>query len=218
MRVHMGQIVWFSLSLSLTTLCAASQVQVTGSGLMRRHEQEAHKNVGEGESNITQLARWQSLLASSDCSDTRAFVAGKLGDLQEEAASAVKSLEAALKDESANVRMQAALALAQIGEPASPAVAELQGALKDKETKVRGAAAIALREIGTAAKSAIPDLQMLLADTEVGSFAKEALFEIEPSTSSPPEQAGDVSFLRVWDEEVSGNRRRRRGGRRGRRR
>jgi HEAT repeat protein len=75
----------------------------------------------------------------------RYWAAESLGKFGPEAAPAVPDLVAALKDESAMVRMGAAYALGEIG--SADAVPPLQDATKDSDKQVRDAAASALQQI-----------------------------------------------------------------------
>ena len=66
-----------------------------------------------------------------------------------------------LKDQRADVRINAAAALARLGPAAVPALSE---ALKDEDADVRGSAARALARIGPGAKAAAPALRAAMND------------------------------------------------------
>lgn len=85
-----------------------------------------------------------------------------LGDLGPKAKAAVPQLTALLKDESIQVRREAAMALGAIGKDAAPAVPAIIGKLNDKEMAVRFAAAYALGILGPDAKAAVPALTTAL--------------------------------------------------------
>ncbi|MHC4505699.1 MAG: HEAT repeat domain-containing protein, partial [Planctomycetota bacterium] len=81
---------------------------------------------------------------------------------------AVPALVAAIRDEVAGVRVDAAKALAAIGPAAREAVPSLIDALDDPAKGVRSAAAMALRRIGADAETALPALVKALGDEDRG--------------------------------------------------
>src|SRR5205085_9567328 len=71
---------------------------------------------------------------------------------------AVPALRGALKDKSADVKMNTANVLGKLGEEAAEAAGDLAALLTDKNDDVRYQAAKALEAIGPAAKAALPQL------------------------------------------------------------
>lgn len=146
------------------------------------------------------LPRFQKQLLSSDPLE-RAKAARAFFFMQRYAAPAVPDLITALKDESAEVRSQAALAIWSI-RPADPQVpAAMRPLLRDSDLRVRIAAAGVLVELGTAnASEVLPALTEGLMhpdDQFADSIAAGALAKLGPAAAPavPALQAA------LWDRQ-----------------
>jgi HEAT repeat protein len=115
---------------------------------------------------------------------------------------AVTTLQGALADESAGVRMQSAQALGQIGPRAAGVVPDLIGRLKDEAETVRCQAAEALGQVGAAEEGTVAALTGLLEDPSpaVKGAAARALGALKKAAA--PAVPALVPLLQDRDEEV----------------
>jgi HEAT repeat protein len=109
------------------------------------------------------LSALTTALQSSD-PNLRWHAASVLGDLGQQAASAVPNLILALQDPDPQVRLYAALALGNMQKAAKPAIPSLIAALHDQDPYVRIYVPTALRKIGAQAEVAVPALTVVLRD------------------------------------------------------
>ena len=122
-----------------------------------------------------------SQLANPDLREAALEILASIGA---DAAQAVDQITAALSDDEAFVRGEAAIALAAIGPPASAAVPALQKILADdtEDSGTRYSAAYALGRIGSAAAPAMNTLRTLSDSTDefMATVAVWAALKIEP--------------------------------------
>ena len=129
------------------------------------------------------VAEWTAQLNGMD-SNARVEAILALGDLGEEAKTALPAMFALLKDDAPDVRFFSAMALGKVGVAAVPGVTEL---LHDTNGIVRAAAAQALGRIGPDAGQSAPELKPLIQDKNaaVRTEAVRALGRIGKQTSVP---------------------------------
>lgn len=139
-------------------------------------------------------------------------VADALGNIGEEARSAVSKLIRLMqnKSENENVRRSATLALGKIGEPLDEIVDALVGQLKDKIDETRSHAIESLGVLGPAAAEAVPALRKEVAclDCGYGGYdrlrAAESLGKIGwPAKDAIPEILDLLAQEQSFDEVVS---------------
>ncbi len=123
-----------------------------------------------------------------------------LAELGADATDAVEPLTAALKDEDAGIRMQAALALGHIGPGAKAAVPALIAELDDPLTGVGYTAAYALGNIGD--KKAVPALKKasLGKDTLLKTLSIWAIAKVEPENQQAVAKAIDAIVAAMEDQ------------------
>jgi len=115
---------------------------------------------------------------------------------------AVTTLRAAMDDDSAAVRTQAALALGRIGPPAASSAPALVGLLKDADETVRCQAAMALGQVGGDVQEAVAALveQLQDASAPVKAAAAQALGALKKDAA--PAVPALVPLLQDRDEAV----------------
>src|SRR5262249_55258081 len=136
-------------------------------------------------------------LRDKEIVNVRIWAAWGLRRIGAEAKAAVPQLEAALKDESGLVRVEAARALWAIGEQKSaiPALIDLLG---HTDPHTRWGAAAALEAIGPKAKAAVPALLKALKDTELAQWGSP-----DGTVEFKPVQIAAEKALRKIDPEAA---------------
>jgi HEAT repeat protein len=125
----------------------------------------------------------QAALQSGDSDRLRVAAAHCLGELGPAAKEAGPALTRALRDESASVRLAAALALVRVGGNAEEVVAALAELVQEwGDSEVRWQAALALGRMGADAQAAAPALRSAKtdADPQLRRVARDALRKIIP--------------------------------------
>lgn len=126
----------------------------------------------------------RTALLNGSNSNARVEAILALGDLGDEAKSALPTMLALLKDNAPDVRFFGAMALGKVGAAAVPGVT---GLLHDTNSLVRAAAAQALGRIGPKASQSLPELKPLIQDKNaaVRAEAVQALGRIGKETAVP---------------------------------
>jgi len=109
-----------------------------------------------------------------------------IGEFGSDGSAAVPALNAALADQSTDVRAAAVASLAKIGESNPAGIPGLIRALIDSDPRIRGLAALALKSVGPGASPAVAGLATALSDSTefVRVAAAEALGAIGPGASA----------------------------------
>jgi hypothetical protein len=101
-------------------------------------------------------------VVGAERAETRAAAVDALGEMGLPAASAIGTLQTALRDEDSDVRTKASWALSNVGDAAATAIPSLIDALDDAEHLVVRHSLLAMARLGSQAAEAVPRLAPLL--------------------------------------------------------
>jgi HEAT repeat protein len=155
--------------------------------------------IGSGDKKGSLAGLLVVLKESSDAAEVKACFEA-LANLGPLTAAEVPTLEAALTEKLATIRLFAANALGKMGQDARSALLPLRQALKDEDAAVRQAAIVALGNLGPDAMAARPDLLEALKSKDHRVAAADALLRTGPDVALAPTWLG---LLTDDDEGVS---------------